>query len=224
MTSTLLIPLVGPLQSWGLDSRFDQRQTAGEPSKSGVIGLCCAALGRDRSQPIEDLSALEFGVRVDRQGRISRDYHTARDVIGASGNDQRTVVSNRWYLVDAAFLAGLQGPEPLLRSIHAARQQPHWPTHLGRRSCPPTLPPGCGQVVPLSLEVALRQTAPLVSGGQSFRIVLEDPRGAQARPDQPLAPFSQRRFGMRRVRTLTIPISDMPFSDHSTDSSTPGNT
>lgn len=222
MTATLLIPLVGPLQSWGLDSRFDQRQTAAEPSKSGVIGMCCAALGRDRSEPIDDLAALEFGVRVDRQGRLSRDFHTARDVIGAGVNDQRTVVSNRWYLVDAAFLAGLHGSEPLLQAIHAALQKPHWPMHLGRRSCPPTFPPGSGQVIPLTLEEALRQSPQLVPGAQTYRLVLEDPLGPQARPDQPLAPFSQRRFGMRRVRSLTISLSITPASDLSADTETSG--
>lgn len=221
MTATLLIPLVGPLQSWGLDSRFDQRHTATEPSKSGVIGMCCAALGRDRSEPIDDLADLLFGVRVDRQGLLSRDYHTAKDVIGASGNDQRTVVSNRWFLVDAAFLAGLQGSEPLLQAIHAALQKPHWPTHLGRRSCPPTYPPGSGEVLPLPLEDALRQAPQLVPSGVSYRLVLEDPLGPQARPDQPLAPFSQRRFGMRRVRSLTIPISETPDSDHPNDTEIP---
>ena len=211
MTATLLIPLMGPLQAWGLDSRFELRQTAAEPSKSGVIGLCCAALGRDRREAIDDLASLLFGVRVDREGRLTRDFHTARDVIGASGSDRRTVVSTRWYLADAAFLAGLQGPRPLLEAIHAALQNPHWPTHLGRRSCPPTLPPGSGSVEPLHLEEALRQAQPLSSHHDNqFRLVLEDPLGPQARSDQPLAPFSERRFGMRRVRSLTVPVPLTP--------------
>ena len=74
--------------------------------------MCCAALGRDRSEAIDDLAALLFGVRVDREGRLTRDFHTAKDVIGASGSvtELRTVVSTRWYLADAAFIAGLQGP------------------------------------------------------------------------------------------------------------------
>src|SRR3990172_4719032 len=45
---TLLLRLVGPMQSWGTTSRFDQRDTGKEPSKSGVIGLLAAALGIDR--------------------------------------------------------------------------------------------------------------------------------------------------------------------------------
>lgn len=212
MTATLLIPLEGPLQAWGLDSRFELRQTAAEPSKSGVIGMCCAALGRDRREAIDDLAALLFGVRVDREGRLTRDFHTAKDVIGASGSDRRTVVSTRWYLADAAFIAGLQGPLPLLQAIHAALQKPHWATHLGRRSCPPSVPPGSGSMVPLPLEEALRQAQPFRPQriDPILRLVLEDPLGAQSRSDQPLAPFSERRFGMRRVRSLSIPVPVIP--------------
>jgi CRISPR system Cascade subunit CasD len=230
MTATLLIPLEGPLQAWGLDSRFELRQTAAEPSKSGVIGMCCAALGRDRSEAIDDLAALLFGVRVDREGRLTRDFHTARDVIGASGNERRTVVSSRWYLADAAFIAGLQGPLPLLQAIHAALQKPHWPTHLGRRSCPPSVPPGSGSVVPLPLEEALRLTEPFrprkplwptAPTDKSVRLVLEDPLGPQARPDQPLAPFSERRFGMRRVRSITVSVPEIPVISDAQGGPTP---
>ena len=46
--STLLLRLAAPLQSWGIDSKFDIRRTGREPSKSGVIGLICAALGIKR--------------------------------------------------------------------------------------------------------------------------------------------------------------------------------
>ena len=48
MTATLLLRLQGPMQSWGTTSRFDERDTQLEPSKSGVLGLVCAAIGRDR--------------------------------------------------------------------------------------------------------------------------------------------------------------------------------
>lgn len=210
MTATLLIPLVGPLQAWGVDARFDLRQTGMEPSKSGVIGLCCAALGRDRSEPIDDLSSLLFGVRVDREGRLSRDFHTAQNVIGAGDAKLRTVVSNRWYLAHAVFLAGLQGPASMLASIHLALQHPHWSLALGRKSCPPTVPPGSGALVNLPLLEALVNHEPLAEGGDCYRLVLEDPQGNQSRPDQPLGPFSERRFGLRRVTTLTLPRQPSP--------------
>ena len=141
---TLLIRLAGPMQSWGTTSRFDERDTQLEPSKSGVLGLVCAALGRDRAEPIDDLARLRMGVRVDREGMLMRDYQTATGVMIATGKPAlgRTVVSPRYYLSDAAFLVGLEGEDRhLLETIHAALKQPVWPLSLGRKSFPPSLPP-----------------------------------------------------------------------------------
>jgi CRISPR system Cascade subunit CasD len=70
MNGVLLIPCVGPMQSWGTRSRFQERDTEREPSKSGLIGLICAALGRDRNETVEDLAALKMAVRVDREGKL----------------------------------------------------------------------------------------------------------------------------------------------------------
>ena len=41
----LFLRLEGPLQSWGIRSRWDVRETQPEPTKSGVIGLLGCALG-----------------------------------------------------------------------------------------------------------------------------------------------------------------------------------
>lgn len=205
--ATLLIPLVGPLQAWGLDARFDLRQTAPEPSFSAVLGLLCCCLGRDRSEPIDDLAALQMGVRVDREGSLLRDFHTAQNVVGSGSTDTRTVVSNRWYLSDAAYLVGLEGDAALLQQIHQALIHPHWTPSLGRRSCIPSIPLFAGGVVDLPVLDALQQAQPLVPGNAPRRIVITDPAGSQVRPDQPLGPFSQRRYGSRRVRTLTLASS-----------------
>jgi len=105
--ATLLLRCAGPMQSWGVSSRFEVRDTAQEPTKSGVIGLLCAALGRARSEPIDDVAAMTMAVRVDQAGRVERDYHTA----GSSGHVMKTgalkldsILSSRYYLADAAFL------------------------------------------------------------------------------------------------------------------------
>jgi CRISPR system Cascade subunit CasD len=201
---TLLIPLVGPLQSWGVDSRFDIRLTTREPSKSAVLGLCCAALGRDRSESIDDLAALKFGVRVDREGELMRDFHTVQDVINAAGSNGGTAVTERWYLCDAAALAALEGDQHLLESLQQALRQPRWHLSLGRKSCVPSLPMA-GPIVEASLEQALTEAAPVVERhNKTVRVVLEDHNGSQSRPDQPLGAFASRRFGYRRVRTISI--------------------
>lgn len=128
--STLLMRLAGPLQSWGVDSKFERRGTENIPTKSGLIGLVGAALGRRRNECIEDIQKLRFGVRVDREGELLRDYHTAK-------NQKNAYVTQRYYLADALFLAGLEGDIELLKSIELALQKPAYPLFLGRRSCPP---------------------------------------------------------------------------------------
>ena len=77
--STLLLRLAGPMQSWGTQSRFEERDTDADPSKSGVLGLVGAAMGvaRDDMGAIARLAGLTMAVRVDREGTVLRDYHTA---------------------------------------------------------------------------------------------------------------------------------------------------
>lgn len=84
MNHVLLIRLAAPLQSWGVASRFWQRDTHSRPTKSGVIGMCAAALGLPREpppdtpeqDPLAELAPLLFGVRADHPGTPVRDFHT----------------------------------------------------------------------------------------------------------------------------------------------------
>ena len=50
------LPLLldGPMQSWGSGSRFQRRTTGLYPTKSGVIGLICAAMGLAKGSDPED--------------------------------------------------------------------------------------------------------------------------------------------------------------------------
>ncbi|MEX8501109.1 type I-E CRISPR-associated protein Cas5/CasD [Leptothrix ochracea] len=206
---TLLLRLAAPMQAWGTTSRFDERDSQLEPSKSGVLGLLCAALGRDRTEPVEDLAALKMGVRVDREGLLMRDYQTATGVlIAATGKSDlgRTVVSPRFYLADAAFLVGLEGEDMgLLHALAAALRAPHWPLALGRKSFPPSQPIWLEQdIQPLSISEALAvypRIAPARNEhrDQPVRLMLEHPSSGALRHDQPVAPFAARRFGPRFV-------------------------
>lgn len=206
--ATLLLRLQGPMQSWGTTSRFDERDTQLEPSKSGVLGLICAALGRDRAESVEDLAALRMGVRVEREGVPMRDYQTATGVLIASSGKAdlgRTVVSPRFFLSDAVFLVGLEGGSDLLEGIQAALAQPVWPLALGRKSFVPSMPvrlPDALSEKPL--EAALSYWPCLISGGVPAtprRVLLEHPSEGSVRLDQPVAPFAERSFGPRYVRS-----------------------
>ena len=145
--STLLLRLAAPLQSWGVDSKFDTRNTAREPTKSGVVGMLASAMGRSRTENLDDLNALNFGVRIDQPGVLLRDYHTTRQK-----NDKSSFVTTRYYLADAIFLTGLEGKEDFMQMIVSALQNPVFPLFLGRRSCPPA-----GQLVLGIREHGLRQ-------------------------------------------------------------------
>lgn len=212
---TLLLRLAGPMQSWGSTSRFDERDTQLEPSKSGVIGLLCAALGRDRAEPVADLAALRMGVRVDREGVLLRDFHTATGVFIASGKPDfaRTVVSPRYYLSDAAFLVGLEGNDSgLLAQLNAALRKPRWPLALGRKAFAPSRPVWIGEAPfhglhPGALEQALQEhprIAPARRPGEPLRLLVEHRHEGALCHDQPLAPFAQRRFGPRYVSSTVI--------------------
>lgn len=143
--AVLLLRLAGPLQSWGDSSRFVRRTTRREPTKSGIVGLLAAALGRSREESIDDLAQLEMGVRIDQKGRLMRDFQTERSLDG-----KKTMpLSHRYYLSDACFLVAVGGPENKLRELDAAVKRPVWPLYLGRRSCPPGNHPD----MPLSLGV-----------------------------------------------------------------------
>lgn len=149
----LLLRFAGPLQSWGERSHFNERDTARFPTRSGVIGLLAAALGRHRDANLDDLSRLSITVRADRPGVLLRDLHTVggglpakATVTTAEGKkrsgDTGTLLTHRTYLADAAFTLALtpdDDPAVLARTANALIM-PRWPLYLGRRSCPPEGP------------------------------------------------------------------------------------
>ena len=49
----LALRLEGPLQSWGYEDRFNRRKTGSLPTKSALLGMCCAALGAGRGSAEE---------------------------------------------------------------------------------------------------------------------------------------------------------------------------
>ncbi|GAA2258915.1 hypothetical protein GCM10010232_56750 [Streptomyces amakusaensis] len=214
----LLVRLAGPLQSWGVSGRFALRDTHPRPTKSGVVGLCAAALGLHRDQPLGELAETLFGVRADHPGTPLRDYHTvgggtyplsprdlatdhrrataaypdtgivtgtfgrhtldswygapkkiaADPVSGAlvSGEVRRNaMLTERWYLADAAFLVGLQHPDlALLERIAHALEHPKRLLWLGRKSCPPSGELALG-IVPGTLAEAFRAKPLLPAAG-----------------------------------------------------------
>lgn len=214
---TLLLRIDGPMQAWGASSLFEHRETLGEPTKSGVIGLICAALGRTRDEPIDDLAALRMAVRVDAAGQLEQDLHTASDIARASWRGkQRTKESHeptkkswRDYLCDAAFVVALEGTDiELLGAIHQALQRPRFLVSLGRRACPPAAPLALQAPVAGSAEEALQSVPPLRGQARELPVVSEVSDFTEADRvinDQPLS-FASRRFAPRGVRERTVVV------------------
>lgn len=206
--STLLLRLAGPMQSWGTDSKFDVRRTQREPSKSGVIGLVAAALGVSRQdrKTLAALACLRFGVRVDREGTLLRDYHTAHPEKGSA------YVTNRYYLADAVFVAGLESEDgALLEKIGEALVSPAFPLYLGRRSCPPTGRIFLG-ISQKPLEEALRENAPDSASWLVLDAKAGEPGGLQR--DVPLSFNPNRReYGFRRVVSCLLHSEHDPMAE-----------
>lgn len=167
-------------------------------------------LRRDESEGLARLTGLRFGVRVEREGQLLVDYHTAK-----TQDEKNSYVTYRHYLQDAVFLAGLESEDTaLLLQLQDALQHPAFPLYLGRRSCPPALPL-CLGLRQGSLQEVL-QTEPPLCPGKLCRMVLDaDPQepGAAVQRDVPVS-FDphHRQYGYRSARELWLTMSDGPES------------
>jgi CRISPR system Cascade subunit CasD len=136
---TVLLRLEGPLQSWGYDSNFDTRATGLFPTKSGIIGMICAALGIDREENVSEISKLRVGVRIDRPGQLLWDFQTADT--GEGDNGKYHYIFRKEYLADASFLAGVEVVDDIAAAVlKDALLNPWYPLYLGRKNCVPAKP------------------------------------------------------------------------------------
>lgn len=221
----LLLQLAGPMQSWGVRSRFSVRGTELAPSKSGIIGMLAAALGRRRTDPLEDLLTLRFGVRKDQPGTVIRDFHTAHHL----ETGKAMPLSHRYYLADAVFLAGIEGDRGLVEGLDHALRNPAFPLYLGRRSCPPAQPVSLGlREVPLldALTSEPWRASPWFQkrhGGFKAELLVDECAQAQAPEggevhtyrDVPVSFDPQHReYTFRNVRRLLVPLGAPPRDQH----------
>ncbi len=214
--AALALYLDAPLQSWGYQSKFDRRTTLSYPTRSGVLGMVCAAMGIDRADVarLARLTSVEMTVYTFAQhGRLA-DFHTvgggwdrkaaplhvvrkAQDSPGK--NSGTTVVTRREYLQDSRFGVVLTARRELIADIADALQNPTWGIWLGRKSCIPASPV-CQGVFGTREEALVRLTA--VAGcAKHSRTVAEAAEfadGTDTLMDIPLD-FANRRFAPRRV-------------------------
>lgn len=235
---TLLLQFIGPMQSWGTQSRYSIRETNLEPSKSGVIGLIYSALGKKREEEeidekekpsLERLANLRLGVRIDSAGTMLCDYHTVggspphkaeKRIYLASGKlSDNAVISYRYYLSDAKFLVGLESEdEDLIELLFDKIAKPQQQIFLGRKSFIPSEPVWLSDgLLEMPLEEEL-MNYPLLDSQiiqKEVVAVLEttpnDPE-AIVRHDVPIS-YLKRQFAVRYVKTKLIPIEGVEEDD-----------
>ena len=210
--ATLLLRFAAPLQSWGINSKFDRRDTYNAPTKSGIIGLLGAALGLQRNETKEFKKLtdnLRIGIRVDKEGVLLRDYQTVQ-------SKKHAYVTQRFYLADAIFLVGLQGEFALLQKLKEALESPVFPLFLGRRSCPPE-----GQIVIAlheqeTLDSAFVNTPSLNkdrNAADEVRVILDaesQERDTFWLKDRPVKfDIYQREFALRSVKEFFVNIAEI---------------
>lgn len=216
----LVLRLEGPLQSWGERSKWDNRDSALMPTKSGIIGIIACAMGIPRGDEriVELHNKLTVAVRADMPGRLGTDYHTVSSstLMTADGKQQdRTIVSFRQYLQDASFTVFLASQDnDLLDGIAHSLRRPVWTAFLGRKSCVPTYP-----LIPddteeyASIKDAL-DGYPLAERAdketKAFRAEIESVEGAYLRNDS--LRTGDRHFTVRCVEYYSVRRKDEDVS------------
>jgi CRISPR system Cascade subunit CasD len=226
-TAYLALILDAPMQSWGVESRFQRRTTGLHPSKSGVIGMICAAMGlakgsaqeRATLRMLAQLKMTSIAIPGRRRnpwsaeteelavGRLE-DFHTVLGTRRAGGSvNPDPVVTRRQYLVDARFGVVLEGDRELLERVADDLQDPRWGVWFGRKSCLPAAPIYRGLFATHSdAQRELTDNTPL----EAFTVVTEVERfdeGTDSLSDQPVS-FGdsrssgpdKRRFAPRRIK------------------------
>jgi len=227
--ATLLLHFAGLWQSWGTFGRFDNRPTDREPSKSGVLGVICAALGVPRTEDPLPYRLLSMGVRTDQIGSVTTDYQTSGyGGIAKSSSTKKKIVlgkncviSNREYLTDSVFLVGIEGDRHILSKIQEALKDPVWPISLGRRNCIPSVPIYLKDGLidkPLVEALSEYPWLGITRWGQELpkqlRLSIESNHGIYRR-DQLVGSFASQKFGLRQIESKWIqnPTTDEETQD-----------
>jgi CRISPR system Cascade subunit CasD len=159
MREILLFTLWAPLAAMGEVAVGERRVGLGRPGRSALLGLVAAALGIERRDEAAH-AALEQGyglaLRVEAEGTLLQDYHTAQVPAAKRGKrwptrraelaeaGLETILSLREYRADARHTAALWtrpgAPHPLADLARALRR-PRFTLYFGRKACPLGLPP-----------------------------------------------------------------------------------
>jgi len=212
----LVIRLSGGMQAWGLDSQYTYRNSGLFPTKSGVLGLCCAAQGLDRGSVAESewlaqavlcsmttIAISKLRSTGDKQTPISvrriEDFHTVANTKTAKG-DTKDALTYRQYICDAEFIVLLNMSSELADDLKADLEDPRWGVWLGRKACIPSAPVFAG--ICANLDEVSEQ---FLSGKPLHAFTYQQevdgfPAGTDTLQDVPVNySIDNRTYGLRRI-------------------------
>lgn len=232
----LALMLDAPLQSWGFSSRFQRRTTALHPTRSGIIGMICAALGVDKGSAsegdwlkrLESVSLTVLAIPRRPEGSLDPldirrmdDYHTTGGGYdkkthpqwiprkASGGPSDNATLSTRQYLLDAKFGVILAGSHETLESVYVALADPRWGIWFGRKNCIPAAPI-CRGGVKETLAEAMTELGLKGKELTEFTSVVEVASfsdGTDTLMDVPVN-FKTRQFKPRRIRQQPMTIKE----------------
>ncbi|PKN40123.1 MAG: type I-E CRISPR-associated protein Cas5/CasD [Deltaproteobacteria bacterium HGW-Deltaproteobacteria-18] len=209
----LALRLEGPLQSWGCHSQYNRRDTGLIPTKSGIAGMCCAAMGHVRGSVAEQVFLESFNILAMTAFAIPRerhtqeipvrrltDYHTVQNTRTADGKNKDCHITQRVYLLDASFGVLLEGDNAFLKPLTQALADPVWGIWLGRKTCIPSAPVLVGLFNTQDKAVQALVGKRTLSSFTRQQDVSDFADGRDSLPDKALSfESSARRFAPRRV-------------------------
>lgn len=158
LNKLVALRLSGVMQSWGYNSEYTYRNSGLFPTKSAVLGLCCAAKGLSRGseeereflETVADCSMTAIALPRTRTAgekswtinvRRIDDFHTVEKTKTAAGKDNpNAVMTYRQYLCDADFLVLIEVEADVADNLKEKLSDPDWGIWLGRKSCIPSTP------------------------------------------------------------------------------------
>lgn len=201
--AVLLLKFSAPMQSWGTGIKLKDHPTDPYPSKSGVVGMIAASMGRSRDESVDDLAGFAFGVRINKPGIITADFQTAgnREHIWEDMKllpKNRKYTGTRFFLSDAEFLVALEGDRESLEAIAYNLNHPAYPLYFGRRSFPVNADLVVG-VFDENIRSAL-----LAHGYENgMRVIVDSAHGGEMVHDVPVSfDFHKRTWAYRTVEEL----------------------
>lgn len=227
---TMLMEIKG-LQSWGCnESMTSRRQTLRFPTKSGIIGMFASALGLERDMSnadkigigLNDLRSLEFGVRIDDDGTIGRDYRTMHEydynvdmktglIHGRKFSRKPSEISERNFIMDAVFIVAVRGTDEIMNRIHDSLNNPHYALYYGRKEFPASFDMLMNIKMDNFLDVPIMtafENEPSHSRSnikRSLRVIIDDNTSNDYIMDDPVSfDMNDRKYNRRYVRFDTV--------------------